>query len=171
MASRSSCGVGIATREQDDLLAATRWTPSSPRGSGLNLQPAVNPLYGITCAGGRGDSRLQSSSGPQIAADASCDSARFELTAAPLCNYSQPEVLKPGVLSFGEPQLSFGYSYHRKRGGYANVRTDFSRSHCRVFAAETNASSSLAFTTPASCPIFAVFKSAWPPLSTAIALR
>jgi len=56
-------------------------------------------------------------------------------------------------------------------GGYANVRTDFSRAHSRVFAAAIKASLSLVSTTPASCPIFAIFKSAWPPLSTAIALR
>jgi hypothetical protein len=56
-------------------------------------------------------------------------------------------------------------------GGYANVRTDFSRSHWRVFDAAINAPVSLASTTPASCPTFALFKSAWPPLSAAIALR
>ena len=55
--------------------------------------------------------------------------------------------------------------------GYANVRTDFSRSHWRVFAAAINASLSLLSTTPASCPTFAIFKSAWPPLSAAMALR
>jgi len=54
---------------------------------------------------------------------------------------------------------------------YANVRTNFSRSHWRVFAAAINASLSLASMTPTSFPIFAVFKSARPPLSTAIALR
>ena len=54
---------------------------------------------------------------------------------------------------------------------YANVRTDFSRSHWRVFAAAINAPVSLVSTTPASCPTFAVFNSARPPLSTAIALR
>ena len=56
-------------------------------------------------------------------------------------------------------------------GAYANVLTDFSRSHWRVFDAAINAPVSLASTTPASCPTFAIFKSAWPPLSTAMALR
>src|SRR5271165_2576842 len=31
---------------------------------------------------------------------------RFEVTGRPTCNYSQPEDLKQGVLSSGEPQLS-----------------------------------------------------------------
>src|SRR5450830_143239 len=49
-------------------------------------------------------------------------------------------------------------------GGYANGRTDFSRSNCRVFAAAINVSLSLVSTTPASCLPFAIFKSSWPPL-------
>src|SRR5659263_64545 len=57
------------------------------------------------------------------------------------------------------------------RLNHANVRTDFSRSHCRVFAAAINPALSLVSTTPTSCPTFAVFKSARPPLSTATALR
>lgn len=56
-------------------------------------------------------------------------------------------------------------------GRYANVRTDFSRSHCRFLAAATNASSLWISTTPESSPTFAIFKRVWPPLSTAIALR
>jgi putative transposase len=38
-------------REQDHLVAATRWTPSSLHGRGLNLRPGVNHLHGLTYAG------------------------------------------------------------------------------------------------------------------------
>jgi hypothetical protein len=36
----------------------------------------------------------------QIAADAPSDSARFQLTGRPTCNYSQPEVVKIGSFKF-----------------------------------------------------------------------
>src|SRR5450759_244193 len=81
----------------------------------------------------------------------------LSLTAAVDCGY-RAESLKNG--QGRDPTIC-----------YANVRMDFSRSHWRVFAAAINASSSLASTTPASCPTFANFKSASPPLSMAIALR
>lgn len=74
--------------------------------------------------------------------------------------------------SAGTEQIHIPWTFKLyETGGYANVRTDFSRSHWRVFAAAINAPVSLVSTTPASCPTFAVFKSARPPLSTAIALR
>src|SRR5665811_674121 len=57
------------------------------------------------------------------------------------------------------------------RLNHANVRTDLSRLHWRVLAAVMKAAVSPASTTPASRAMRARVKSAWPPWSTAIALR
>ncbi len=97
----SSCGVDVAAREQDHLVAATRWTASPLRSRRLNLRPAVNHLYGLTCC--RSPGRFAS---PILFRPAkllpmpSRDSARLESTGRPTCNYSQPNVPKTGVFQF-----------------------------------------------------------------------
>ncbi len=96
-----------AKREQDHLIAAT-WRVASPlRACRLKLRPAVNLLRPNLVW------RLASPTPfrpAKLRPMSHATRPRFELPR-PICNYRQPEILKQGVLIFGEPHL-----LHRRLG-------------------------------------------------------
>jgi hypothetical protein len=99
----SSCGVGASTREQDRLIATTRWAASPLHGR--RWTGRETPLR-LTCAGVQGESCLQSHSGPRSLPMPHAILLRFKLTGRPAPGHSDPEELRHDVLSFGEPHAA-----------------------------------------------------------------